>query len=131
QASTAIACRSEEFDRFWRQDRLIILDAFPFVLADEGHPERLPHSWEVTSDSVAARASALVGARQLVLLKSAACREETDCAAAIRCGLVDPCFERTLRSVVGCAVHLVNLREWAPGQPIGPDLRAALPVTVR
>src|SRR5262249_5857554 len=32
-----------------------ILDAHCFALADEERPGRLPHSWDVTSDSIAAR----------------------------------------------------------------------------
>jgi aspartokinase-like uncharacterized kinase len=42
------------------RDRLTILDCHDFARADDGRPGSLPHSWRVTSDSVAARA-AVVG----------------------------------------------------------------------
>src|SRR6516225_2877287 len=48
---------------------LAVLDAHAFARADEGRPGSLPHRWEATSDSVAARAAELAGA-ELVLLKS-------------------------------------------------------------
>ena len=43
-----------------------IMDMYPFALADEANPGRLPHSWAVTSDSLAVRVAILAEARQLV-----------------------------------------------------------------
>jgi aspartokinase-like uncharacterized kinase len=48
--------------------------------------DELPHSWEVTSDSLAAYLATLLGAEELVLLKPVAGGEE----------LADPYFRRTL-----------------------------------
>jgi probable H4MPT-linked C1 transfer pathway protein len=48
----------------------------------------LPHSWDVTSDSIAAWIAGMLGARQLVLVKPAAAVGALD--------LVDPYFSRTL-----------------------------------
>jgi 5-(aminomethyl)-3-furanmethanol phosphate kinase len=47
----------------------------------------LPHSWDVTSDSIAAWVAGAVGARRLVLVKP---------AGASGASLVDPCFSRAL-----------------------------------
>ena len=47
-----------------------VLDAFPFFLADDMRPDHLPHCWQVTSDSLAARAAVLAQACELILLKS-------------------------------------------------------------
>lgn len=47
----------------------------------------IPHSWEVTSDSIAAWVAGIIGARQLVLVKPGAAR---------RSGLTDPYFETAL-----------------------------------
>ena len=47
-----------------------IMDMCPFTLADEARPGRLPHSWAVSSDSLAMRVAIMAEARHLVLLKS-------------------------------------------------------------
>jgi aspartokinase-like uncharacterized kinase len=47
-----------------------VLDPFAFCTDDEGRPGCLPHTWDATSDSVAARAAELLQA-ELILLKSA------------------------------------------------------------
>jgi aspartokinase-like uncharacterized kinase len=88
-----------------------ILDAWPFFDADERHPERLPHSWQVTSDSLAVRAAALVGARELVLLKSVDW-EGDDWRAASRAGVVDGYFADAVAQAPGLRVDVVNLRSW-------------------
>lgn len=48
--------------------------------------DELPHTWEVTSDTLAAYLATLLGAQELVLVKPVGGGEE----------LVDPCFKRTL-----------------------------------
>jgi 5-(aminomethyl)-3-furanmethanol phosphate kinase len=72
-------------------DGVAILDPYRFAVADEGRPGRLPHCWGVTSDSMAARAAAVFGASELVLLKSVEWRGE-DWRAAAKAGVVDPFF---------------------------------------
>src|SRR5262249_3554388 len=64
-----------------------ILDAHVFCQADELRLGGLPHSWTVTSDSVAMRAAAVFGARRLVLLKSVPLPPEIDWGEAAERGL--------------------------------------------
>lgn len=91
----------------WQEGRLPVLDAHAFARADENSPGRLPHSWEVTSDSIAARVAVVAGARQLVLLKSVSLPAGVDWRTAS--GLVD----RHVAEVVGeeITVRVVNLRD--------------------
>jgi aspartokinase-like uncharacterized kinase len=65
----------------------------PFRWLREADP--LPHSWDVTSDSIAAWLATVIGAGQLILLKpTGACGAE----------LVDACFSKALGSKVRAAV---------------------------
>lgn len=90
---------------------MTILDAYSFARADEGRPGFLPHSWDVTSDALAARAAVVAGAQRLVLLKSVDIPEGMDWHQAGECGLVDRYFWRVLRGVA-FRVQAVNLRTW-------------------
>lgn len=78
-----------------------VLDAFAFLQADEGQPGALPHSWDATSDSIAARAAEVAGSA-LILLKSTESDGATD--------LVDPLFPSIVKRA-GLKVRVVNLRE--------------------
>jgi 5-(aminomethyl)-3-furanmethanol phosphate kinase len=91
----------------WRYGRHAILDAHAFARADEGNEGALPHSWTVTSDSVAARAARLLKARKLVLLKSVDWPGEASWEEAARAGLVDAWFPRVAGEL---AVELLNFR---------------------
>jgi aspartokinase-like uncharacterized kinase len=75
----------------------------------------LPHSWEVTSDSIAARAAAVWGADRLVLLKSIDVPPGTPWDEAAARGWVDPYFPRALAGFAGTA-EAVNLRTWREGR---------------
>lgn len=85
---------------------LAILDLFAFVERDE--PAALAATWDVTSDSLAARA-ALVAGCELVLLKSVTIPEAswTEATAA---GTVDAAFAGLVERH-GLRVRAVNLRE--------------------
>jgi aspartokinase-like uncharacterized kinase len=88
-----------------------VLDMHTFALADELQPDRLPHTWAVTSDSLAAQVAIRVDAAQLVLLKSAQLPEGLDWRAAGERGCVDSAFAATLdRAPTPLCVRVVNLR---------------------
>jgi aspartokinase-like uncharacterized kinase len=90
----------------------LILDAFSFAVDDEDQPGSLPHSWSVTSDSIAARAAVVFQASELVLLKSV---DDTGCfdwEKAAQNGLVDRYFPQVVRGIA--RVQLLNFRRW-PG----------------
>jgi hypothetical protein len=67
----------------------------------------LPHTWDVTSDSIAARLAVALGARELVLLKSGL-PPAADLDEASRSGYVDAYFPHAAAGVP--AVRCVNLR---------------------
>jgi hypothetical protein len=87
----------------------LIVDALPFFWADECRADHLPHSWDVTSDSLAVRAATLLRARKLVLLKSVTWHGE-DWGQAAQAGVVDAYLVQALRQSPSLRVRLVNLR---------------------
>jgi aspartokinase-like uncharacterized kinase len=97
-------------EALWREGKTPILDAFSFLLADEGKPGGLPHSWGVTSDSIAARLAVILGAGRLILLKSTTLPDGIDWAEAGRRGFVDGYFGEVVQGS-GIEVQVVNLRE--------------------
>jgi aspartokinase-like uncharacterized kinase len=99
----------------YSRGRLAILDAHAFARADEGQPGCLPHVWDVTSDSLAARVAVVARASQLVLLKSVPIPAGVDWGEAARRGLVDPLFGRVLAQAGrDLLVEAVNLRADRP-----------------
>jgi 5-(aminomethyl)-3-furanmethanol phosphate kinase len=96
------------------EERAITIMAPRRILAEieEFGTGPLPASWDVTSDTIAARIAAHLESRTLVLLKSAPL---LDCATrqdAARLGLVDPMLPSVARLIP--QVEYVNLR----GQPL-------------
>jgi aspartokinase-like uncharacterized kinase len=91
-----------------------ILDAQAFCASDTSGA--LPACWETTSDSVAARVAVVLGAEELVLLKSVTLPEPGDWWEAGQQGFVDPLFAATLASggLSSLRVRAVNLRAWHP-----------------
>jgi aspartokinase-like uncharacterized kinase len=68
----------------------------------------LPETWDVTSDSIAARAAEIAGAAELVLLKSALPMAAT-IAELAQSGYVDRYFPHAARALA--RLRLVNLRD--------------------
>jgi 5-(aminomethyl)-3-furanmethanol phosphate kinase len=94
---------------------LAVLDPHAFCQADEGRPGALPHRWQVTSDSVAARAAEVAHA-DLVLLKSVDLPGDMTWRQAAAAGFVDEGFLPLVRRA-RVRVEWVNLR--SPDWPAG------------
>jgi len=83
----------------------------------------LPHSWDVTSDSIAAWVARAIGARELVLLKSSLPRGDS-MQMAIDAGYVDRHFATAARGIE--AITAVNLRsESLASRRFAPDADAS------
>jgi 5-(aminomethyl)-3-furanmethanol phosphate kinase len=91
------------------QGHLFLLDALPFFQADEARHDHLPHRWQVTSDSLAARAATLLTARELILLKSVDW-SGADWAEAGRAGVVDGYFADAMQMAPALHARVVNFR---------------------
>lgn len=89
-----------------------VLDLYSFACWDESRPGALPHCWEVTSDSLAARVAQVLQARELILLKSVTIPPEMDWTEASRRGFVDGYFPTMIAR--GVKARAVNLRQWQP-----------------
>lgn len=92
---------------------LAVLDPLAFCRDDERrHPSTaLPHSWAVTSDSVAARVAVASGAQRLILLKSVGIPPDLAWEDAARQGLVDEAFPGIVRTVIHLEIRAINFRE--------------------
>ena len=75
---------------------------------------RLPASWDVTSDSIAARVAEYLNA-ELVLLKSADCPAPGDFEAMARLQYVDRFFPIAAEPL--CRIQFTNLRSWQAAHP--------------
>lgn len=81
----------------------------------------LPHSWEITSDSISAWWAQRIGASELCLLKSRAASRGWDPRQDDDQGLVDPCFRQVLAP--GISVRVVC--HWDSAEVA--NLRAPMP----
>jgi aspartokinase-like uncharacterized kinase len=78
----------------------------------ESNAEVLPHSWDVTSDSIAAWVARFAGASELVLLKSTSLSERSTFEDAAAAKLLDAHFPRAAKHLP--RVSWCNLREPEP-----------------
>lgn len=88
-----------------------VLDCLSFARADESRPGALPHSWDVTSDSIAARVSAVFSAELLVLLKSVDVPEGSSQEEWARRAWVDAHFPRVVKATP-FPVEVINFRRF-------------------
>lgn len=91
--------------------RIKILNPGEFFLVDDLGPDHLPHSWQVTSDSLAVRVAVVAKARELILLKSVAWAGG-DWEAASEAGVVDGYFVDALKQAAAeMGIRVVDLRK--------------------
>ncbi len=95
-----------EMKACWAQGDVPVL-APRRVLDDD--PDPLESSWDVTTDSIAARIARLIPADRLVLVKSTAAEPGMTREQAAERGLVDPRFARESRAIP--RVTMINLRD--------------------
>lgn len=101
----------------WSMRRIPVLAPWRFTIADEARPGKLPHSWAVTSDSLAARLADLWQADELILLKSCGASWGADGTAIDDSAVVDEYFTTALERIerdrgrpLPC--RMVNFRVW-------------------
>jgi len=104
----------DECDAAWQANKLAILDPLGWLEGEEQAGRGVPHRWQFTSDSIAARAAAPYDQAQLSLLKSTCPHEPCSLQRAAEEGIVDRCFPRTAAGLA--SVTLVNLRDSAMPQ---------------
>lgn len=73
-------------------DGINLVEPFAWAWRDEDNPGHCPHTWSVTSDSLALRLAQTWGADELILLKSVDFPAGTSWNQAARKGLVDTYF---------------------------------------
>src|SRR5205807_2391741 len=103
--------QESEWEGVWKSGKIAILDAWEFGRHDEGKPGCLPHSWAVTSDSIAARAAQVFRASELVLLKSSDGELNDGWQKMEEQGIVDTTFKSLISPEI--SIRLVNFRRWA------------------
>lgn len=102
--------RLERLAETWQAGLVPVAAATAIVGQVEAESNRrLPRSWDVTSDSIAALLARHLGCAELVLVKSAPLPPATDRRRAAALGLVDPYFLEAARGVD--RVGYLNLRD--------------------
>jgi aspartokinase-like uncharacterized kinase len=89
--------------------RARVLNCLAFAREDDARPGALPHTWAVTTDSIAARAAEVFGATRLVLLKSVDVPAGLSHAQAAERGFVDAHFP-VVAARLRCPIELRNFR---------------------
>ena len=91
--------------------RLEFIDCLEFARSDDDKPMSLPHTWQVTTDSLAARIAMTYGCQRLVLLKSLDVPNDTAWEVAAKNGWVDDYFP-TIARLGTFEIVTVNFRDW-------------------
>ena len=106
-----VAESAADLSPVWRSGLTPILAPRRMLDADDlsSSSAALPHSWDVTSDAISARLAVLLGAGELVLLKSVSVAPRVTPEEATRAGIVDRAFTEASRWVP--SILVVNLRD--------------------
>lgn len=90
-----VATPAEGIDRWQASNAPLLLDVDAFLRhAESADPRPLPHTWDVTSDSIAAWVAARCSAVELLLIKSTELDPNLSVDEARDAGLVDNYFPR-------------------------------------
>ena len=108
-----LVANREAAELVWQNDRIPLLDLVEFMRTEEALLtvfERLPHTWEVTSDSLAGWVAVRWSAERLILLKSVDLPDAQthDPEQLVKVGLIDSFFPRLMNSIP--TIAWINLR---------------------
>ena len=105
----------------WTRGRVPLLDLMSFVSIEESaldaNVKPLPHTWFVTSDSLAAWTAIRWPASRLVLLKSLELAPRENLSQAVEAGLIDgffPALGSNLPPTFWCHLHGIDRLEFEP-----------------
>lgn len=99
------------FLEWWNKpERLVLLDGGNYLFEYEMRYGRVPHTWELTTDSIAAYAAAVANAK-LILLKSVDIPPETPWTTAAERGWVDAHFPSVVAKH-NLTVEAIHFRRW-------------------
>ncbi len=102
---------------------LEFIDCLAFAQSDDDKPMSLPHTWQVTTDSLAARIAVVHGCTRLVLLKSLEIPEGTSWDVAAKNGWIDEHFP-TIANSATFLIEMVNFRIWLDQTRNGKPVRS-------
>lgn len=91
--------------------QLEFVDCLAFARSDNDKPLSLPHTWRVSTDSLAVRIAVVRGCTRLALLKSIEIPEGTPWEVAAKNGWVDEHFP-TIAIPATFPIETLNFREW-------------------
>lgn len=96
--SIAVSCWSE-VENAWEADRVPWFMVEQFLLADDKKKDRLPHHWNVSSDSIAAHLAVRHRAELILLKACALSRRKITASGLSKRGIVDPYFPKAARKL--------------------------------
>ncbi|MDA0837752.1 MAG: hypothetical protein O2857_08225 [Planctomycetota bacterium] len=95
--------------RLWANQKIPILNPFTFLSKhSKDGLNSIPASWSFTTDSISAKISEILKARELVLLKSVNWSTKSNILSGVQKGYIDPYFEQYSKTIP--ALTWINLR---------------------
>ena len=110
-----VADSPEDFQALWQLRKIPVFSPRKWLDQEDLTAARLPHSWQTTSDSIAAHLAARLHAKSLVLAKRAPLPLDATVEQAARLGLVDETFPGVARPLASIVWWRVSATE--PGIP--------------